>query len=132
MDILLVLLPKQSSPRELRGLQSIVEIPLALAIQKQKHLRIAPDEPYSSSGINLGAAEPAHLSLEHHFDSATETKKTLATPLEAANKKETKNPNPSLDPLSNPECIIHPNTFILYSSVLPSVFIHELPPPKLD
>jgi hypothetical protein len=76
-----------------------VEIPLALAIQKQKHLRIAPDEPYSSPGINLGAAEPAHLSLEHHFDSATETNKTLATPLEAAKKKETKNPNLPLRPV---------------------------------
>jgi hypothetical protein len=106
-----------------------VEIPLALAIQKQKHLRIAPDEPYSSPGINLGAAEPAHLSLEHHFDTATETNKTLATPLETAIKEETKNPNPALDPFSNPNALFIQilSSFLRRSSLRCSSMSYPLP-----
>ncbi len=70
MNVLFMLLPEQSSPCELRGLQSIVKVPLALAIQEQKHLWITSYKPDPPARIDLGATETADLRLEHHLVAA--------------------------------------------------------------
>lgn len=38
-----------------------MEVPLAFRVHEQEHLRVATDEPDSPPGINLRAAEAAHL-----------------------------------------------------------------------
>ena len=43
-----------------------MEVAFALAVEKQEHLTVAPDEANPAPGVDLRAGETAHLGLEHH------------------------------------------------------------------
>ena len=53
-------------PRELRGPEAKVKQPLALRAEEQVRLRVDLRQAHPVPGVDLEAAEAAHLRLEHH------------------------------------------------------------------